>query len=158
MVCSWIMDTNASLDLKRLEYSGEKFRQFLQRHSISYKDAAETLGIDKNTVGKAVRGGNMNIDIILRICNTYNLKITDFFKECDGENGDEGVNYYISPDADNSPPTLLLEPASNYKKCEKFEGDISTVLDVITQSNSQLIELASKYEESRRMLETISKK
>lgn len=51
----------------------------MQRKGLSYNEAAATLGINKNTVGKAVRGGNLNVDILLLICNEYGLNIADFF-------------------------------------------------------------------------------
>lgn len=60
-------------------YSGKKFKNFLLRNGISYKVAATQLGIDKNTVGRAVRGGNLSVDTLLLICNEYDLKVSDFF-------------------------------------------------------------------------------
>ena len=66
------MDNTTERNTGNWVYSGEKLKNFLHRKGISYKDAAKELGIDKNTVGKAVRGGNLNVDIILRICNIYN--------------------------------------------------------------------------------------
>lgn len=47
-------------DGKKLVYSGDSLRRFLHRKGLTYKDAAKELGLDKNTIGKAVRGGNMN--------------------------------------------------------------------------------------------------
>ena len=49
-------------DGKKLVYSGDSLRRFLHRKGLTYKDAAKELGLDKNTIGKAVRGGNMNIN------------------------------------------------------------------------------------------------
>ena len=45
-------------DGKKLVYSGDSLRRFLHRKGLTYKDAAKELGLDKNTIGKAVRGGN----------------------------------------------------------------------------------------------------
>ena len=149
------MDTPHNVTLKKLVYSGDKFRQFLQRYNISYKDAAETLGIDKNTVGKAVRGGNMNVDIILRICNTYNLNIVDFFKSLEPDEAIEIENYYLSSDEEPLSSSAVSEPIERYKKCENFNGDIDEIFDIISQSNAQLRELASQYEKSREKLEEI---
>ena len=42
---------------KKIVYSGDKFREYLNRHKITYQEASLQLGIDKNTIGKAVRGG-----------------------------------------------------------------------------------------------------
>ena len=64
---------------KKLVYSGDLLRKFLHRKGLTYKDAAKELGLDKNTIGKAVRGGNLNINVLLNIANHWNLPITDFF-------------------------------------------------------------------------------
>ena len=64
---------------KKLIYTGDLLRKFLHQKGITYKEAAKELGLDKNTIGKAVRGGNMNINVLLTIANHWNLPITDFF-------------------------------------------------------------------------------
>ncbi len=64
---------------KKLVYSGIKLRKFLQNKGITYKDAAQELGLDKNTIGKAVRGGNLNVSVLLSIANHWDFPITDFF-------------------------------------------------------------------------------
>ena len=69
-------------------YSGLQFKVFLKQHNISYKQAAETIGVNKNTVGKVVRGGNLNTHILLRICQVYELDIRDFFKQVLPENAE----------------------------------------------------------------------
>ena len=65
---------------KKIVYSGDKFREYLNRHKITYQEASLQLGIDKNTIGKAVRGGNLNLNVLLTICNFYGLDISEFFK------------------------------------------------------------------------------
>ncbi len=62
---------------KELIFSGERLRHYLGRKGISYKMAAEQLGMDKNTVAKVVRGGNVNVAVILKICNRYGLNINE---------------------------------------------------------------------------------
>ena len=52
---------------KKLVYSGDLLRKFLHQKKLTYKEAAKELGLDKNTIGKAVRGGNMNINVLLKI-------------------------------------------------------------------------------------------
>lgn len=69
-------------------YSGLQFKTFLKQHNISYKQAAEAIGVNKNTVGKVVRGGNLNTHILLRICQVYELDIRDFFKPVLPENAE----------------------------------------------------------------------
>ncbi len=72
--------------MSKIIYSGIKFREFLSRRGITYQEASAFLGIDKNTIGKAVRGGNLNMSVLLTICNMYHLNIADFFVlEHDGE-------------------------------------------------------------------------
>ena len=51
---------------KKLVYSGDLLRKFLHQKKLTYKEAAKELGLDKNTIGKAVRGGNMNINVLLK--------------------------------------------------------------------------------------------
>ena len=75
-----------SFSAGELYYSGLQFKAFLKQHNISYKQAAEAIGVNKNTVGKVVRGGNLNTHILLRICQVYELDIRDFFKQVLPEN------------------------------------------------------------------------
>lgn len=111
----------------KLVYSGERLREFLRRNNISYKQAAEELGIDKNTVGKAVRGGNLNSDIILHICNTYNMPVSDFFVEV-------RVGYDSSSPEQSS---AVAEPEVSYKNSKnRAEIDarieeIQSLLDIL---------------------------
>ena len=66
---------------KKIVYSGDKFREYLNRHKITYQEASLQLGIDKNTIGKAVRGGNLNLNVLLTICNFYGLDISEFLNQ-----------------------------------------------------------------------------
>ena len=90
------METKQRGSSKQFQYTGERLRQFLQHNGISYKEAASILSIDKNTVGKAVRGGNLNVDILLHICNVFQMDVTDFF--CCEITDKDGLprNYYIT--------------------------------------------------------------
>ena len=87
-------------DGKKLVYSGDSLRRFLHRKGLTYKDAAKELGLDKNTIGKAVRGGNMNINVLLSIANHWNFPITDFFIFVNQEECEE--TYFISPNKYNN--------------------------------------------------------
>lgn len=91
------METN-----KRLVYNGHNFREFLNRNRITYQEASSTLSIDKNTIGKAVRGGNLNTSILLKICNTYKLSLSDFFSVVedapDMDNESEVKEYRFRPE------------------------------------------------------------
>lgn len=127
-------------DKCKLVYSGDRFREFLRRNNISYKRAAEELGIDKNTVGKVARGGNLNSDIILHICNTYNMPVSDFFVE-------------VTEDYDNSLNTsssAVAEPETSYKNSKnRAEIDarieeIQSLLDILNTKCDNLFAQWSK--------------
>ena len=113
------MKTDIKNDTPRIVYTGERFKKYLQRNKISYKEAAELLGIDKNTVGKAVRGGNLNLDIILRICNVYPLRIADFFITAGEEGEMSDSDYYISLESNSRREGMVSEEEFCYKKCQR---------------------------------------
>lgn len=142
----------------KLVYTGSRFKSYLQRNKISYKEAADALGIDKNTVGKAVRGGNLNVDIILRICNEYQLKITEFFV-LEDENGEKyACDYYISSEDAPVDNVNVSEEKFNYKKCEKIDRQVKAVNDMITHSKSVLLQLSKQYDDCSRILDELVKK
>lgn len=150
------MDSNDKDKSAKLEYSGEKFRMFLQRNDISYKEAAETLGIDKNTVGKAVRGGNMNVDMVLRICNCYGLNITDFFACRDGAKADMGNQYnslYESRDNNN----IVHESNYKYKKCKNLD-DYESLEDMLLSTRALLSDVAQKYDKCCELFQTVERR
>lgn len=109
-------------DGKKLVYSGDSLRRFLHRKGLTYKDAAKELGLDKNTIGKAVRGGNMNINVLLSIANHWNFPITDFFIFVNQEECEE--TYFISPNkyTNNSANDNLLvsEDSKIYKNIKNL--------------------------------------
>ena len=113
-------------------YSGDKLRRFLQYRGISYKMASAELGIDRNTVGKAVRGGNMNIDILLHICNHYGMKITDFFKVI---KYDENGNPVSETDA-----SLKTEFLSTTTQMQAKIEELQEICNAQRQSLSELFE------------------
>ena len=100
--------------MSKIVYSGAKFREFLLRRGITYQDAAAYLGIDKNTIGKAVRGGNLNMSVLLTICNKYHLSITDFFISEPGEEESQSYENRL-----NSSPVGVSEHLSTVS--EEFE-------------------------------------
>lgn len=149
------MDNTTKCNTGHWVYSGEKLKSFLQRSELSYKDAAEELGIDKNTVGKAVRGGNLNVDIILRICNTYGLNAHDFFRLIDEEDKDCTENYYFSS-YDNIPSSLeSAEPEIKYKKSKNRESEIEQISESLKQMKSLIAILSNKITEGYAMLDKI---
>ena len=109
-------------DGKKLVYSGDSLRRFLHRKGLTYKDAAKELGLDKNTIGKAVRGGNMNINVLLSIANHWNFPITDFFIFVNQEECEE--TYFISPNKYNNNSAndnlLVSEDSKIYKNIKNL--------------------------------------
>lgn len=148
------MNSNDKDKSAKLEYSGEKFRMFLQRNDISYKEAAETLGIDKNTVGKAVRGGNMNVDMVLRICNCYGLKITDFFA-CRDDAESDMENQYNSLREPRENNNVVLESNCKYKKCENID-DFESLEDMLLSTRALLSDVAQKYDKCCDLFQTVA--
>lgn len=127
-------------------YTGEKFRNFLHRNGISYKEAAATLGIDKNTVGKAVRGGNMNVDILLRICNEYGLRMTDFFAV--ERNGDKD---YLNSLDEGSP--VLEECNQEYKKCELTSSEVAELQKTMERTAALFQDVIDEYHRCRLLID-----
>ena len=137
-------------------YSGAELKRFLKLHNISYKEAAAVLGIDKNTVGKAVRGGNLNINIILLICNRYDLDIRDFFNQLVAENRDS-KNHYFSTDISAIPAAICAEEDLNYKKSKNIEDRIENFTHSLRQMQELISGLNDKLNEGYRMLDELKK-
>lgn len=114
------------------------------------------LGIDKNTVGKAVRGGNLNINIILLICNRYDLDIRDFFKQLVAENRDS-ENHYFSTDISAIPAAICAEEDLNYKKSKNIEDRIENFTHSLRQMQELISGLNDKLNEGYRMLDELKK-
>lgn len=105
----------------QFRYSGERFRQYLQRNKISYKEAARILSIDKNTVGKAARGGNLKVDILLHICNVFQMDVTDFFICVITDKDGLAKNYYISSKLIKKKTECVLEDEYNCEKSKNYD-------------------------------------
>ena len=134
----------------QFRYSGERFRQYLQRNKISYKEAARILSIDKNTVGKAARGGNLKVDILLHICNVFQMDVTDFF--CDVV-GADGIKYYISLEDSE----CVIEEAVGYKRAANHSLVAHPADKVIAEVDYLLLSFEKAYCECRERLETVRK-
>lgn len=107
--------------MSKIIYSGNKFREFLSRRGITYQEASAFLGIDKNTIGKAVRGGNLNMSVLLTICNKYHLNISDFFiiESNDGEIGTYENSIDIPLPEPSHPLASVSEDFETYKISKK---------------------------------------
>ena len=129
-------------DGKKLVYSGDSLRRFLHRKGLTYKDAAKELGLDKNTIGKAVRGGNMNINVLLSIANHWNFPITDFFIFVNQEECEE--TYFISPNKYN---LLVSEDSKIYKNIKNLSTEELALKASKQQEISLLQNLIRNYQD-----------
>lgn len=140
---------------KKLVYTGDLLRKFLHRNGITYKEAAKELGLDKNTIGKAVRGGNMNISVLLTIANHWNLPITDFFTFISNNECREA--YFISPNQyvfdDRNSLTTAGEPLKLYKNNEKFINKPDAICELKRQEIELLQNLINNYQKRIEMLQ-----
>ncbi|MCP9610890.1 helix-turn-helix domain-containing protein [Coprobacter tertius] len=139
----------------RTIYCGDRFREFLKRKGITYKEASAYLKIDKNTIGKAVRGGNLNVNVLLTICNEYHLPIEDFFKKVSLEgNGRDYENSSIKYEETNETTFLeLTERYEKYKLCEKFNSTLQNMFVSKETEIQQLRELNAHYKNRIEVLE-----
>lgn len=124
---------------QKLVYSGDLLRRFLHQKGLTYKEAAKELGLDKNTIGKAVRGGNMNINVLLNIANHWKLPISDFFTwvnsdECEG-------SYFISPSKYQALVEEEFSTVSEAPKIYKNVKNSSTEKSDLVVSKQHEIEL-----------------
>lgn len=146
---------------RNLIFSGEKFKEFLNKRSLTYIDAASQLKINKNTVGKAARSGNINVDVLLTICNTYKIPIDLFFKEeVDNENHDENQenSLYTEGPAEILHTGNVADDYAYYKKSEEFEKLFTKLSTFIKQENELIQALNDIFGEKIKFLEDISPK
>lgn len=140
---------------KKLVYTGDLLRKFLHRKGITYKEAAKELGLDKNTIGKAVRGGNMNINVLLTIANHWNLPITDFFTLISNDECREA--YFISPNPyvfeEKSSDSISNESFNTYKNIKKMQNSPNSVCDSKLQEIELLQSLIDNYQKRIEMLQ-----
>ena len=151
------MDNTTERNTGNWVYSGEKLKNFLHRKGISYKDAAKELGIDKNTVGKAVRGGNLNVDIILRICNVYGLCAHDFFTYKSNDETSDTTNYYLSSYSNHLTQLSSAEPEINYKKSKNSSKKIQELSEGLEQIKALITELSDRLNKEYALLNEIKK-
>ena len=149
------MDTKGNNSSKEFHYTGDKLRQYLQHNGISYKEAAKILSIDKNTVGKAVRGGNLNIDILLHICNIFQMSVTDFFNCIITDKDGMARNYYISSTLIKESTECVSEDEFNYKKSKNYDISDRPLNEIIEEIGEALSSLEKAFNECREKLEAV---
>ena len=141
--------------MSKIIYSGNKFREFLSRKGITYQEASAYLGIDKNTIGKAVRGGNLNMSVLLTICNMYHLNISDFFiTEPDSDDLSTYENG-STPIYSEATPVLstVTEEIGNYKISKKPQFLYEDFLATKDQEITLLREINDLYKKQIEMLQ-----
>ncbi|MEF2785480.1 hypothetical protein, partial [Barnesiella intestinihominis] len=110
---------------------------------------AKELGLDKNTIGKAVRGGNMNINVLLSIANHWNFPITDFFIFVNQEECEE--TYFISPNKYNNNSAndnlLVSEDSKIYKNIKNLSTEELALKASKQQEISLLQNLIRNYQD-----------
>ncbi|WP_455498762.1 helix-turn-helix domain-containing protein [Coprobacter sp.] len=133
---------------KKIVYSGDKFREYLTRHRITYQEASMQLGIDKNTIGKAVRGGNLNLNVLLTICNFYGLDISEFFKAEPSTDKNNG-NYPDPSSLSNISKTLpfVAEEIAGYTLKNGISPEIEDLILSKDKEISLLKEMNTLYKE-----------
>ncbi len=111
--------------MSKIIYSGTKFREFLSRRGITYQEASNYLGIDKNTISKVIRGGNLSLNVLLTICNMYHLSISDFFSiEYDDDDPQTRENEISLALAENRPSS---KQTSDPESVEKYISSKKTL-------------------------------
>ena len=142
----------------QFRYSGERFRQYLQRNKISYKEAARILSIDKNTVGKAARGGNLKVDILLHICNVFQMDVTDFFICVITDKGGLAKNDYISSKLIKKKTECVLEDEYNCEKSKNYDISDHPLNEMIEELGNALSSLEKVFKECCEKIEAVHKK
>lgn len=98
--------TDPTPDRGKTYYTGTPLKQYLQHHHLSYQVASRQLGINKNTLSKAIKGGNLGIALLLHISNQYKIEISRFFKreeliEDDNDAIVKGISLESNPQSDS---------------------------------------------------------
>ena len=140
---------------QKLVYSVDLLRPIVHRKGLTYKEAAKELGLDKNTIGKAVRGGNMNINVLLNIANHWKFPITDFFTWVNSDECEK--SYFISPGRYQSLTedgvSTVAEASKIYKNIKNSSIEDSDLIASKQQEIELLQELIQNYQQRIELLQ-----
>ena len=64
-----------------MEVNYDKLFAFMFKNNISKSELAEKAGISRNTIIKMTKGEPVHLSVILAICATYNLSLSDVIQE-----------------------------------------------------------------------------
>ena len=140
-----------------LVYSGKKFRIYLKSKGLSYAEAADRFGVNKNTISKVVsekQAGTVSLETLFKIINQSELLITDFFKYKEAAaNPAAGENPSVSYDVGiDGKPVYMQESEGSYKNPKK---EVIRLNNLITGKKAELLELEKQ--QARVMEELLSR-
>lgn len=64
-----------------MDINYDKFFAYMFKNNISNSELAEKAGISRNTIIKMRKGEPVHLSVILAICETYNLPLSDVIQE-----------------------------------------------------------------------------
>jgi putative transcriptional regulator len=68
------------MEVKRMRFSYNKLWKLLIDRGINKKTLREMSGISATSVAKLGKGGNVNTDVLLRICDALNCDVGDIME------------------------------------------------------------------------------
>lgn len=68
------------MEVKRMRFSYNKLWKLLIDRGINKKSLREMSGISATSVAKLGKGGNVNTDVLLRICDALNCDVGDIME------------------------------------------------------------------------------
>lgn len=78
------------IKMKKIKYNENFFKEWKDLNRFSYNEVVRPFGQrDPNKVGRWYQGQPIGTEDIIKLCNSYNLEVTDFFieEECEEEYG-----------------------------------------------------------------------
>lgn len=79
------------MEVKRMRFSYNKLWKLLIDRGINKKTLREMSGISATSVAKLGKGGNVNTDVLLRICDALNCDVGDIMEFIREDNYEEQV-------------------------------------------------------------------
>jgi len=64
-----------------VEISYDKLFAYMFKNHISKSELSDKSGISRNTIIKMTKGEPVHLSVIISICNTYKLSLSDVIKE-----------------------------------------------------------------------------
>jgi len=64
-----------------VEISYDKLFAYMFKNHISKSELSDKSGISRNTINKRTKGEPVHLSVIISICNTYKLSLSDVIQE-----------------------------------------------------------------------------